>query len=111
MMLLKRMLRRLLWFCINSLHNYTEDDLWEISNRYNTFITKDEICSALKISRYELSKKIKNNTFPKGRKRKGKKELFWIKEELIKFDSRIEKCQEYPEDRVKREIKRIIMQD
>lgn len=86
--------------------NYTEDQLWEQKaiKEGKTFITKNEICSALNISRYEFSKKIENNTFPKGRKRKGKKNLFWIKEELVKIDSRIERCKENFEDRTRKKI-------
>lgn len=107
MRLFKKILYRLLSFCINSLNDYTEDELWEMFNEDNTFITKDEICRALNIPRCELSERIKNNIFPKGRKRKGKKDLFWVKEELVKIDSRIERCQEYSEDRMKKAIKEL----
>ena len=84
--------------------DYIENDFWEISNEHNTFITKNEICNVLNISKYEFNEKIRNNIFPKGKKRKGKKELFWIKEELVKIDSRIEKCKEIFEDRIRKEF-------
>lgn len=103
---MKKLLKKIIQYCINDLSNYTEDQLWEqkIIKEGKTFITKDEICSALNISRYEFSEKIKNNIFPKGRKRKGKKSLFWVKEELVKIDSRIERCKEIFEDRIRKEF-------
>lgn len=82
-MIFKKWLVKLLQYCEDSL--MTEDQLWEqnIIRENKTFITKKEICSFLNISTYEFDKKIYNKTFPKGRKRKGKEELFWIEEDLI----------------------------
>ena len=73
---------KLLRYCEDSLINKSQ--LWEqdVIRGNKTFITKKEICSVLNISTYEFDKKIYNETFPKGRKRKGKEELFWIKENL-----------------------------
>lgn len=103
---MKKLLKKIIQHCIDDLSNYTEDQLWEqkIIKEGKTFITKNEICNVLNISRYELSEKIRNNNFPKGRKRKGKKGLFWVKEELIKMDSRIERCKEIFEDRIRKEF-------
>lgn len=47
-------------------------------------LSKEQACSLLKISRSEFDKRIREGKLPKGRKRRGFKELLWYKDELIK---------------------------
>lgn len=47
-------------------------------------LSKEQACSLLMISRSEFDKRIREGKLPKGRKRRGFKELIWYKDELIK---------------------------
>ena len=45
-------------------------------------MSKDEACSYLNLSRSRFDDLVREGTIPKGRKRRGFKELFWYKDEL-----------------------------
>jgi len=45
-------------------------------------MSKDEACSYLNLSRSRFDDLVRGGTIPKGRKRRGFKELFWYKDEL-----------------------------
>lgn len=46
-------------------------------------LSKDQACSYLNLSRSRFDELVKEGRLPKGRKRKGFKELVWYKSELI----------------------------
>lgn len=45
-------------------------------------MSKEQACSYLNISRSRFDELIRTNRLPKGKKRRGFKELFWYKDEL-----------------------------
>ena len=48
-------------------------------------LSKDEACSYLNISRSKFDGLIREEKLPKGKKRRGFKELFWYKDELSNY--------------------------
>lgn len=47
-------------------------------------LSKDQACTYLNISRSKFDELVKEGKLPKGRKRRGFKELLWFQDELIK---------------------------
>lgn len=54
---------------------------------HNVF-SKDEACQYLNISRSKFDNLVLNGEIPKGRKRRGFKELFWYEKDLILFKTK-----------------------
>lgn len=48
-------------------------------------LSKDEACSYLNLSRSRFDALVLEGKIPRGKKRRGFKELFWYKDELIKI--------------------------
>ena len=51
-------------------------------------LSKDEACSYLNLSRSRFDELVKIGKIPEGRKRRGFKEKFWYKDELIKIKNK-----------------------
>lgn len=47
-------------------------------------LSKDQACTYLNMSRSKFDELVKEGKLPKGRKRRGFKELIWFQDELIK---------------------------
>ena len=47
-------------------------------------LSKDQACTYLNMSRSKFDELVKEGKLPKGRKRRGFKELLWFQDELIK---------------------------
>lgn len=45
-------------------------------------LSKDQVCSKLEVSRATFDNKVRSGKFPKGKKQKGFKELFWTNKDL-----------------------------
>lgn len=51
-------------------------------------LSKDEACSYLNLSRSRFDALVLEGKIPRGKKRRGFKELFWYKDELIKIKNK-----------------------
>lgn len=51
-------------------------------------LSKDEACGYLNLSRSRFDSLVLEGKIPRGKKRKGFKELFWYKDELIKIKNK-----------------------
>ncbi len=71
--------------------NITEEEGTEIIDLINQItnvknkLSKYQACKFLNISRSTFDLYVKEGKLPKGQKQQGFKELFWIKEDLIKY--------------------------
>lgn len=45
-------------------------------------LSKDQVCSKLEVSRATFDNKVRSGKFPKGKKQRGFKELFWTNKDL-----------------------------
>lgn len=45
-------------------------------------LSKDQVCSKLEVSRATFDNKVRSGVFPKGKKQRGFKELFWTNKDL-----------------------------
>ena len=65
--------------------NLSEEEALDILNLIiHQAVSKEEACSYLNLSRSRFDDLIREGRIPKGRKRKGWKELIWYKDELEK---------------------------
>jgi predicted DNA-binding transcriptional regulator AlpA len=63
----------------------TEEEAMEIMEVLShQALSKDQACSFLNLSRSRFDDLVREGTIPKGRKRRGFKELVWYKDELQK---------------------------
>lgn len=56
----------------------------ELSDAVSIPISKEEACSILQISRSTFDARVAEGKLPRGRKRRGFKELYWIKRDITK---------------------------
>ena len=69
--------------CLADGEPVTEEEAMEIlSIVANEPMSKDQACSYLNLSRSRFDDLVREGKIPKGRKRKGFKELVWYKDEL-----------------------------
>lgn len=45
-------------------------------------LSKDQVCSKLEVSRATFDNKVRSGQFPKGKKQRGFKELFWTNKDI-----------------------------
>lgn len=55
----------------------------ELENSMDVPISKEQACAILGISRSSFDNKVSQGLLPKGRHRRGFKELYWVKRELL----------------------------
>lgn len=89
-----KVIKKLLIKLLNETIEKVEADSCEVSEEEfssyidllaNETMSKEDCCSYLRISRASFDKLIANGELPKGKKRRGFKELSWHRSDLIKF--------------------------